>query len=164
MGDLECLGDLARNRQSLVHSQGALGNALGERGPLNELHHQRATAAGFLETVDLRNMRMIERGEYTRFAAEAGNAIRIGHEGVAQNFERHFALELRVLGAIDLAHASCAERPDDFIRPESRSRRYSHVRMMGGAEYSTAPVRRRSPGAEAAQPAELPHDRTMVPS
>jgi hypothetical protein len=36
--------------------------------------------------------------------------------------------------------------------------------MMGGAEYSTAPVRRRSPGAEAAQPAELPHDRTMVPS
>ena len=37
---------------------------------LDQLHHQRADAVGFLEAVDVRDVRMVERGERLRFALE----------------------------------------------------------------------------------------------
>ena len=35
-----------------------------------------------------------------------------------QNLDRHIAVEPRVLGSIDLAHASCADGREDFVGTE----------------------------------------------
>ena len=37
---------------------------------LDQLHHERADAVGFFETVDLRDVRMVQRREGLRFARE----------------------------------------------------------------------------------------------
>ena len=56
---------------------GPVRDAIGERRPFDQLHHQRADAAGFLEAVDLRDVRVIERREHLRFALEPREAIGI---------------------------------------------------------------------------------------
>src|SRR5205823_14395405 len=47
------------------------------------------------------------------------HALRIGISSLVQDLERNFATKARIPGAIDLAHASAAERRADFIRRES---------------------------------------------
>jgi len=64
-------------------------------------------------------VRVIQRGEDARFALEACKAIGVRCEGGRQDFDRHLATELRVSGAIDLAHSARAERREDLIRTEA---------------------------------------------
>ena len=66
-------------------------------------------AAAVLEAVDLRDVRMIQRGERLRFALEARQAVGVGRERLGQDLDRDVAIELRVARAIDLAHAACAD-------------------------------------------------------
>ena len=51
-------------------------------------------------------------------AFEAGQAIGIGGEGVRQDFERDIAIQLRVAGAVDLAHATGADLGGDVVGTE----------------------------------------------
>ena len=57
---LERLGDLLRDRQRLVDGNRPPRDPIGERRAFDQLHHQRVHAAGILEAVDLRDVRMIE--------------------------------------------------------------------------------------------------------
>ena len=79
---LERLGDLPRDRQRFVERKRALRDAVGQRRPLDELHHERARAAALFEAVDLRDVRVIERGEELRFALEAREPIGIAREAI----------------------------------------------------------------------------------
>ena len=73
----ERVGDLPRDRQRLVERGSGPGDAIREQGlALDQLHHQRAPRR-FLEAVDLRDVRMIERGEQARLALEARQALGI---------------------------------------------------------------------------------------
>ena len=54
MSGLEGLGDLFRDRQRFVQGDGTMEDAIRERRPLDEFHHQRADAAGVFEAVNLR--------------------------------------------------------------------------------------------------------------
>ena len=78
-------------------------------------------AARFFEAVDARDVRMIQRREDLRFALEAREAIGIVRERVRQDLDRDVAIQLRVARAIDLAHAACADRGDDFVDAEARA-------------------------------------------
>jgi hypothetical protein len=71
----------------------------------DQFHDQDA----FLDTIDVGNVRMIERGQNPRFALESGTALGILRNRRRQHFDRNFALELRVLGSIHLAHAARAD-------------------------------------------------------
>ena len=53
---------------------------------------------------------MIQRGEDLRLAPEPGEALGIEREGVGQHLQRDVAAEVRIAGAIDLAHAAGAEQ------------------------------------------------------
>ena len=64
---------------------------------------------------------MIERGEDFGLALQAGDAIGILCECGGQDLDRDVALQARVAGAIDLAHAAGAEHRFDFVRAEARS-------------------------------------------
>ena len=74
---LERLGDLLRDRQRLVDRNRALCNSVGERRPLDQLHHERTDAVGLLQAVDLRDVRMIQRRQRLGFALEARQPLGI---------------------------------------------------------------------------------------
>ena len=67
-------------------------------------------AVGFFEAVDGGDVRMVQRREHLRFAAEPREPIGIVGERVGQDLDRDVAIQLRVARAIDLAHAARAER------------------------------------------------------
>lgn len=59
---------------------GALGDPVGERGTLDQLHHERGDPATVLEAVDAGDVRVVERREDFRFALEADEPILIVRE------------------------------------------------------------------------------------
>ncbi len=60
-------------------------------------------------------MRMIERREDLCFPLEAREPIRIVRKRVGQDLQRDITAELRIVGAVDFAHPSAANGPDDFV-------------------------------------------------
>jgi hypothetical protein len=88
---------------------------------LDEFHDERTDAVGFFETVDVGDVGMIQRGERLGFLSEPRQPIRIAGEGVGQNLQRYVTIQLRVVGAIHLAHAPFADLGRDFIDAEARA-------------------------------------------
>ena len=58
---------------------------------------------------------MVERRERVGFAVEASEPIGLLRERVGQNLQRDVAMELRVVGAIDLPHAADTQQRSDVI-------------------------------------------------
>ena len=112
---LERLRDLERDDGGLLHRDGAALDAIGERVTGHQLHHQRGGALALLEAVDRRDVRMVERGEDLRLAREARHVVGVVGERRGQHLERDVAMELRVVGAVDLAHAAHSEAVGDFV-------------------------------------------------
>ncbi len=115
---LERFSDLLRDRQRFVRRKPAGGDPIRERRPLDQLHDEGVHAICVLEPVDLRDLRMIERGQHLGFALEAEEAIAIAGKALGQHLDRHVAIELRVASAVDHTHSACAEPFDDSIRPD----------------------------------------------
>ncbi len=115
---LQRLGDLAREGQGLVEGNGAAGDPLREMLALDQLHHQRARAAGLLQAEDLRDVRMIEGGQRLRLALEAHQAIGVRRERLGRHLQRHVAIELRVAGAVNLTHTADPDEGDDLVGAE----------------------------------------------
>ena len=79
------------------------------------------TVWGLLETVDRRDVRVVEGREHFGFALKAREAIRIaGHRG-GQHLDRDRPLQIAVGRAIDLAHSAGADGGEDFIGTETRA-------------------------------------------
>ena len=115
----ERLGNLLRDRQRLVERDRAARDPLRQILALDQFHDERAHAAGFLEAVDVRDVRMVQRRERLRFAREPREPIGIVRERVGQDLERDVAIQLRVAGAIHLAHAAFADLGGDFVDAEA---------------------------------------------
>ena len=94
-----------RDRSAIDHGRQVL--------TLDQLHHQCARFSGRavpFEPVDVRDIRMVQRGECLRFAGEASQPLGVRREQFGQDLDRDAAIELRVARAIDLAHPAGAER------------------------------------------------------
>ena len=115
----ERLGDLLRDRQRLVDRDRPARNALRQVLALDEFHHQRTDTVGFFETVDLRDVGMIQRCEGLRFAREPCEPVGVARERVRQDFDRDVAIQLRIAGAIDLAHTPGPKGGKDFVRAKA---------------------------------------------
>ena len=89
--------------------------AIGEVLAFDQLHDQRAAAAGFLETVDAGDVRVTERREHLRLAMEARHAVVVVREVLGQQLQRHVAVQARVGRAEHLSHAASPELAGDAI-------------------------------------------------
>jgi hypothetical protein len=49
-----------------------------------------------------------------------------------QDLDGDVAIEPRIAGAVDLAHAAGADEPDDLVRPETVTCRERHERIISG--------------------------------
>ena len=135
VSDVERLRDLPSDRQRIGNRDPAparRGDQVGERLPVDELHHQRAGGARFLETMDVRDIRMIERRKDLRFALEPRETIAITGEQVGQDLDRDVAVQPRVACPEYLAHPSPADRGRDGVRtdPIAGSERHG-ARIIG---------------------------------
>ena len=115
----EGFGNLLRDRQRLVDRNRSLRDPVRERRPLDQLHDERLHAVRLLEAVDVRDVRMIERGEDLRLAFEPRQAIRIGGEEVRKHLQRDVAIEPRVPRPIHFPHAASPKQRENLVRAEA---------------------------------------------
>ena len=119
---LQRLGYLFRDQQRLIERDRSAGGSLRQVLALDELHDEGAHAARFLEAVNVRDVRMVQRRERLGFPCEPGEPFGIVSERVRQDFERDIAIELRVASLIDLSHPTFADRRSDFVHAEAGTR------------------------------------------
>ena len=66
--------------------------------------------------MNLRDVRMIERGEDFGFALEPCEPLRITDQPRGQHLDRNGPLQMRIRRAIDFAHTADPDLTVDFIR------------------------------------------------
>ena len=115
------LGGSARDECSVVEplSQGLALEELGDR-----VCH----AVGDPEIVDGENVGVREGGHGAGLALEAPQSRRIPGELGGKHLDRDIPRELRIPRPVDFAHASRAERREDFVGAQTRPRRQGHRR------------------------------------
>ncbi len=133
MRGFERLGDLTRDCQRLIERDGALRQTIRQRGSFDQLQHERRQVAGFFETVEGRDMRVVQRGQEFRFPSESRASIGVAGESPRQDFHRDVPLQPRVARAVHLAHAALAELAFDAVWPEEcPSRKHRARRIVRG--------------------------------
>ncbi len=86
------------------------------------------------ESVDLRDVRVIQSGEGLGLALEPQQAVGIGGDRLGQHFERDVTFEPQVARAIDLAHSAFAKLREDLVGAETATDGQCHSNSAG---YST---------------------------
>ena len=104
------LRDLTADPQSFFERDRAAREPLRQRLSLDELQHEEARSARLFETVDRRDVRVIDGRQGARFALEPGQVLRVPRQRVGQNLDRHVAAQTGVSRALDLPHPSRAQR------------------------------------------------------
>src|SRR5438270_9337944 len=89
-----------------------------QRLSIDELHRNEVRVAGFANFIDVSDVWVIERRGGFRFLHKPPHAVVLGGEFSSQYLQRHFAIELCILGQIDLAHSALANLRTDFITAE----------------------------------------------
>ncbi len=120
------LRNLLRNWQGLVQCDRTLGDAVRERRALDELHDQCTDAARVLESVDLRDVGVVERCQHLRLAFEPREAIGVVGDGRQEHFERHIAMEFAVVRQVDFAHPSASQVGADLVRAKASAGGENH--------------------------------------
>ena len=115
---LQRLRDLFRNRQRLIQRDRAFGDPVGEGWPFDQFQDERLRVLALLDAVDSREPRMVQAGQHLRFPLKPSEPIRVRGEGVGEDLQRDVVAELRVGGAIDLAHAAFADESGDVVMCE----------------------------------------------
>ena len=77
---LERVGNLVRDRQRLLHRDRSGGDPFGERLSRHQLQDQRQRPVGFLQAVDRRDVRMVQRRQHLRFPLEASQPLGVRGE------------------------------------------------------------------------------------
>ena len=124
----EPLGDLDEECGGLVSRHRSAPDAIGQRVPFHQLHHERAAAVLGLaeEAVQRRYVGMIQRRQSFRFALEPLEPVRVAREAVRQSLDRDLAPEARVARAVDNAHATSAEGGEDLEFADAIARLEGH--------------------------------------
>ena len=132
----ERLRNLNRNGKRLRDGDGALRQSVGQCRAVDELHDERGHIAGFLQTVNRRDVRMVERGQDPRFAPKSSQPLGVAGYGLEQKLDRDVAIERAIAGAVDLAHSAFAKLLQDAIRAEVIAGLHRVLRSLGFGETS----------------------------
>ena len=119
VGRVECFGNLPRHLNGFVERQRSPGDALLKRLALDDLENQETVPIDGFETMNRRDVGMIQRREQSRFPLQPRHPFFVIRERCRQHFDGHFALELAIPRTIDLTHATYAEAEANPDRAES---------------------------------------------
>ena len=137
VGRFERFRDLPGDRPRFIEWKRALDETVRQSDPVDQFEDQRTRALRFLEPVDGCNVGMIECRENLRFSSEPRQALGIERDGVGQHLQRDVAAEIRIAGAVDLAHAACTEQGQHLVRakPEPWPQRHLVVSVSSSGRY-----------------------------
>ncbi len=140
VGHLHGVRHLASDGQRFVNREGPGGDALGQGLALDQLEDKAADALGFFQAIDGRDVRVVERSEELRLAAEAGHAVGVAGEGLGQDFEGDVAVQAVVAGPVDFTHAALAELLGNPIMGNGSTDQGKTPRAMVGASLGREPT------------------------
>jgi hypothetical protein len=123
---LERLGDLPCRRQRLVQGDWTALESLRQVLPWHQLHHEGTNPAALLETVDVRDVGVIQGGESLRLTREPRKSLRVARHLLRKNLEGDVAVQPGVAREVYLAHPTCADWGKDFVRPKMGSGSEAH--------------------------------------
>ena len=124
MGRVECLGDLARDRQDLGDRERppcgnvSSGQAVRQCASIDELEDQAAYAVTLFDSVDGGNAGMAERRQHSGFTLEACQPVGVLGERRRQDLDCHVTGEARITCAVHLAHSARPDLGDDLVRSD----------------------------------------------
>jgi hypothetical protein len=81
-------------------------------------HAEEGLASDTLLFVDDEDVGVIELAGRARLLLEAVHAVRVGREGLGDQFDGDIPTEARIAGAVDLAHPAGPEPADDLVRAD----------------------------------------------
>lgn len=122
VGAVEGVGDLPGVFESLGERKRALLQAAEEAFAFQVLHHHVIDVTFAANVVEDADVRVLERRDGAGFAFEALEDVLAPGDVRGENFEGDRAVQARVAGLVDFAHATRAERGEDFVRSEPRAR------------------------------------------
>ncbi len=109
--------------------QRSLLQALCERFAGQVFHDQEHRAFVLANIVQAANVRVARAGDGSRFTLEPGAAIGVGTDVGRQEFDGDGAVQPGVACLVHFTHSARADGRLDFVRPEARSRRQTHVKL-----------------------------------
>lgn len=112
---VESIGNFNRKRKKSLDVNRTVADSMLERRAFQVLHRDERLAALLPDVVNRAYVRVIERGCRLRFSAEAAERLRISGDVVRQEFKRDEAVQARVPGFINHAHASAAQLFNDVV-------------------------------------------------
>jgi len=93
-----------------------------------EFGDQKRNAVMLADVVEGKDLRMAQSGDGPGFLLEPAEALRIGGKRRREDLDCDIPAQAGVAGSIHFTHAAGADQGNDFIGPEFRARRQSHVR------------------------------------
>ena len=119
---LEPVRHVEGDREDFGLGEGAFaGDEFLQAGRVDHLHRDEKIAVIISHGVDLDHIRMHDRGGQLRLALEHGGQGAVPAERLVQDLQRHFAAEIHVHGAEDLAHPALAEQAHDLVLAHRRA-------------------------------------------
>ena len=91
---------------------------LGKCGSFDEFQHERTGRAAIFQPVDMADVRVVQRREHLRLALKSRKTLRVAREEVGEDLDCDSALQLRVVGPIDLTDPARSKRAGDFVRTD----------------------------------------------
>ena len=110
MSRVQGIGNLPRTLQGITDGERTARDSRRQRLTVRQLHYDCVQSVGLLETVNSRDVGVVQGGEDASFALEPREPIRIGRERGRQELDRDVTAKPRVAGAIDLAHPAGADQ------------------------------------------------------
>ena len=92
-----------------------------QRFAFQVLHHQEVDIVLMPHVVEDADVWMFQRGDRLRLALEPLVKLGVVFQVLGQDLDRDAAVQARVAGLVDLAHAAGAERRHNLVRAEVRS-------------------------------------------
>ena len=99
---------------------------LSERVALDQLENEALHPLADLETMNRRDVGMVQRGEQVGFALQPRRPFRITDQGLREDLDGDIPFELRIGGPVDLSHPARADAVADDVRAYAISRIERH--------------------------------------
>jgi hypothetical protein len=126
------IGDANGDPQHLVEAHAVPRNELIHAFSTHILHHDEIVAVSRFDLMNRDDVRVIEGRGGVCFLDKPAAAVRVADAIGRQYLDSHLTIQSRIASPIYLAHPTCADEREDFVRPECRAGLEGHVSVFGG--------------------------------
>ena len=116
VGSGQSMSDLQGIVQSLAHRDRSAAQPLAQGFSLKQFGYDVGRSLVSADVEYRKNIGMVQGGGGQGLLLKAAQSVGVQRQRLRQDLDRYFALEARVTGAVDLAHAARAQKRNNFVR------------------------------------------------